>query len=258
MVCDTRVRFKGLALAIMDDVSGRRMGEAGDTYMHIYVIEDDESVREQLTVLLQRAGYEVTCACRFDRLVDDVLAASPDLVLLDLGLPGTDGQIVCRELRRVSHVPIVVVTSRATDLDEVMSMSLGADDFVTKPYNPSVLLAHIEACLRRVKGPNAHLASTLECAGVSLDLARCTASYEGKSVELTKNETRILSLLMRRAGRVVSREDIMVELWNSDAFIDDNTLTVNMNRLRKTLASIGVEDFLRTHRGLGYSAETSR
>ena len=98
----------------------------------------------------------------------------------------------------------------------------------------------------------------LECAGVSLDLARCSASYEGKSVELTKNETRILSLLMRRAGKVVSREDIMVELWNSDAFIDDNTLTVNMNRLRKTLASIGVEGFLRTHRGLGYSAETSR
>ena len=234
------------------------MGEAGDTYMHIYVIEDDESVREQLALLLKRAGYEVTCAERFDRLVDDVLATSPDLVLLDLGLPGTDGQIVCRELRRVSQVPIIVVTSRVTDLDEVMSMSLGADDFVAKPYNPSVLLAHIEACLRRAKGPGAHLSNVLECAGVSLDLARCSASYEGKSVELTKNETRILSLLMRRAGKVVSREDIMVELWNSDAFIDDNTLTVNMNRLRKTLASIGVEGFLRTHRGLGYSAETSR
>ena len=203
--------------------------------MHIYVIEDDESVREQLALLLQRAGYEATCAERFDRLVDDVLAASPDLVLLDLGLPGTDGQMVCRELRRVSQVPIIVVTSRVTDLDEVMSMSLGADDFVAKPYNPSVLLAHIEACLRRAKGAGAHLSNVLECAGVSLDLARCTASYEGKSVELTKNETR-----------------------NSDAFIDDNTLTVNMNRLRKTLASIGVEGFLRTHRGLGYSAETSR
>lgn len=241
----------------MEDVSGRRMGEVGDTYMHIYVIEDDESVRDQLAVLLQCASYEVACATSFNHLVDDVLAASPDLVLLDLGLPGTDGQIVCRELRRVSHVPIIVVTSRATDLDEVMSMTLGADDFVTKPYNPSVLLAHIEACLRRAKGPGESPANVLECAGVSLDLARCTASYKGKPVELTKNETRILSLLMRRAGRVVSREDIMVELWNSDAFIDDNTLTVNMNRLRKTLASIGVEGFLRTHRGLGYSAETS-
>ena len=136
-------------------------------------------------------------------------------------------------------------------------MTLGADDFVTKPYNPSVLLAHIEACLRRVKGPSESLANVLECAGITLDLARCTVGYKGKSVELSKNETRILSLLMRRAGRVVSREDIMVELWNSDAFIDDNTLTVNMNRLRKTLASIGVEGFLRTHRGLGYSAETS-
>ena len=222
--------------------------------MRIYVIEDDESVRGQLALLLHRAGYEAVCAERFDRLVDDALAASPNLVLLDLGLPGTDGQIVCRELRRVSQVPIIVVTSRATDLDEVMSMSLGADDFVAKPYNPSVLLAHIEACLRRAKSSDASASSVLTCDGLSVDLARCTASFAGKDVELTKNETRILSLLMRRAGKIVSREDIMVELWNSDAFIDDNTLTVNMNRLRKTLAGIGVEGLLRTHRGLGYSA----
>lgn len=226
--------------------------------MHIYVIEDDESVREQLARLLERSGYEVECARRFDNLVDDVQSAAPDLVLLDLGLPCTDGQIVCRELRRASSVPIVVVTSRATDLDEVMSMSLGADDFVAKPYNPSVLLAHIEACLRRAKGPSATLSSVLSCGGLTLDLGRCTAEFEGRAVELTKNETKILSLLLRRAGRVVSREDIMVELWNSDAFVDDNTLTVNMNRLRKTLSGIGVEGFLRTHRGLGYSAGAGR
>ncbi len=219
----------------------------------IYVIEDDEAVRGELLTLLRRAGHEVAWAEQFDRLAADVLASGPDVVLLDLGLPGTDGQYVCRELRQASSVPIVVVTSRATDLDELMSMSLGADDFVPKPYNGQVLLAHIDALLRRTKGGQA-AGRVLEHRGVRLDLARSLAAYEGRSVELTKNEMRILALLMRRGGEIVSREDIMMELWNSDAFIDDNTLTVNMNRLRKTLASIGVNDYLTTHRGQGYSA----
>ena len=182
----------------------------------IYVIEDDEAVRGELATLLRRAGHEPLCAERFDRLAADVEDAAPDVVLLDLGLPGTDGLYVCRELRQTSNVPIIVVTSRTTDLDELMSMSLGADDFIAKPYNGQVLLAHIDAVLRRAQG----------------------AQEQGRVVEY----------------RIVSREDIMVELWNSDTFIDDNTLTVNMNRLRKTLASIGVTDYLTTHRGQGYSA----
>ncbi len=219
----------------------------------IYVIEDDEAVRGELATLLRRAGHEPVCAQRFDRLTADALDAAPDVVLLDLGLPGTDGQYVCRELRQSSNVPIMVVTSRATDLDELMSMSLGADDFVTKPYNGQILLARIDALLRRVKGAD-QVGRVIEFRGLSLDLARSTASFEGSSVELTKNELRILSLLMRRKGEIVSREEIMVELWNSDAFIDDNTLTVNMNRLRKTLSTIGVNDYLVTHRGQGYSA----
>lgn len=219
----------------------------------IYVIEDDKAVRGELATLLRRAGHEPVCAQRFDRLAADALDAAPDVVLLDLGLPGTDGQYVCRELRQSSNVPIMVVTSRATDLDELMSMSLGADDFVTKPYNGQILLARIDALLRRVKGAD-QVGRVIEFRGLSLDLARSTASFEGSSVELTKNELRILSLLMRRKGEIVSREEIMVELWNSDAFIDDNTLTVNMNRLRKTLSTIGVNDYLVTHRGQGYSA----
>ncbi len=219
----------------------------------IYVIEDDEAVRGELATLLRRAGHEPVCAQRFDRLTADTLDAAPDVVLLDLGLPGTDGQYVCRELRQLSSVPIMVVTSRATDLDELMSMSLGADDFVTKPYNGQILLARIDALLRRVKGVD-QVGRVIEYRGLALDLARSTASFEGRTVELTKNELRILSLLMRRKGEIVSREEIMVELWNSDAFIDDNTLTVNMNLLRKTLATIGVNDYLVTHRGQGYSA----
>ncbi len=239
----------------------------------IYVIEDDKAVRGELATLLRRAGHEPVCAQRFDRLAADALDAAPDVVLLDLGLPGTDGQYVCRELRQSSNVPIMVVTSRATDLDELMSMSLGADDFVTKPYNGQILLARIDALLRRVKGADQvgsratdldelmsmslgaddfvtkpyngqillaridallrrvkgadQVGRVIEFRGLSLDLARSTASFEGSSVELTKNELRILSLLMRRKGEIVSREEIMVELWNSDAFIDDNTLTVN-------------------------------
>ena len=200
----------------------------------IYVVEDDSVICGELVRLLQRNGHETMHATRFDHLVDDILASEPDMVLLDLSLPCTDGQYVCRELRQASSVPIIVVTSRTTDLDELMSMTMGADDFVSKPYNGQVLLAHIDALLRRVHGAQEQ-GRVLEHNGVSLDLARSLATCTrgegaGKSVELTKNELRILSMLMRRAGRIVSREDLMCELWNSDAFIDDNTLTVNVNR----------------------------
>lgn len=223
----------------------------------IYVVEDDPTICGELTRLLQRNGHMTTSATRFDHLVDDIVAAAPDLVLLDLSLPGTDGQYVCRELRQVSSVPVIVVTGRTTDLDELMAMTMGADDFVSKPYNGQVLMAHIDALLRRVQGAQEQ-GRVLEHNGVSLDLARSQATCTkgpraGASVELTKNELRILAMLMRHAGRIVSREDLMCELWNSDAFIDDNTLTVNVNRLRSTLGGIGVTDYLTTHRGLGYS-----
>lgn len=218
----------------------------------IFVIEDDPSVARELVRLLERRGHEARAAGRFDRLVADTLAAEPDAVLLDLNLPGTDGQRVCHDLRQASDVPVVVVTSRAGELDELMSMQLGADDFVQKPYNGAVLLAHLDAVLRR-RAPQA-AGSVLAWRGLTLDLARSRAAFGGREVELTKNELRILALLMEGEGSIVPREQIMVELWSSDEFVDDNTLTVNMNRLRKTLASIGVEDYVRTHRGQGYSA----
>lgn len=218
----------------------------------IYVVEDDTAVRGELVKLLQRAGHEALYAQRFDNLVDDVLKATPDIVLLDLNLPVEDGQDVARRLRERSEVPIVVVTSRTTDFDELQSMTIGADDFIAKPYNGQVLLAHIDAVLRRSrKRPGS---SVVEVRGLTLDLARSTVTYEGQTAELTKNELRILELLMRHAGEVVSREDIMMALWNSDSFVDDNTLTVNMNRLRQVLNSVGARGFVSTHRGVGYSA----
>ena len=217
----------------------------------IYVVEDDTAIRGELVQALERNGFEVAWCETFDRVVEDVQERDPDLVLLDLTLPGTDGQFICRELRAVSEVPIVVLTSRTTEIDEVMSMTMGADDFIPKPYSTRVLVARIQALLRRIAGAEAK--SVLEHNGVRLDLARSIASSAAGQVELTKNEMRILGLLMSRAGTIVSREEIMRDLWDSDAFVDDNTLTVNINRLRATLAKIGVSDYLVTHRGRGYS-----
>lgn len=217
----------------------------------IYVVEDDTAIRNELIEALERQGYEVAYCLVFDRVVEDILRANPDLVLLDLTLPGTDGQFVCRELRQQSEVPIIVFTSRTTEIDEVMSMTMGADDFIPKPYSARVLMARIQALLRRAQA--APDRSVLSHNGVEVDLARSVASAQGASVELTKNELRILTLLINHAGGIVSREAIMRDLWDSDAFVDDNTLTVNINRLRAALKKIGVTDYLRTHRGRGYS-----
>ncbi|HJG30291.1 MAG TPA: response regulator transcription factor [Collinsella ihuae] len=217
----------------------------------IYIVEDDEPIRHELAQVLARNGYRTAACETFDHVVDDIVAAAPDLVLLDLTLPGTDGQFICRELREHSEVPIIVLTSRVTEIDEVMSMTMGADDFVSKPYSSRVLVARIQALLRRVSA--APERNVISHNGVELDLARSVASANGKQVELTKNEMRILSLLIKHSGTIVSREAIMRDLWDSDAFVDDNTLTVNINRLRNTLEKIGVTGYLATHRGRGYS-----
>ena len=217
----------------------------------VFVVEDDAAIRGELMQVLERNGFDAACCEVFDRVVEEITAAGPDLVLLDLTLPGTDGQFVCRELRAVSDVPIIVLTSRVTEIDEVMSMSMGADDFISKPYSSRVLIARIQALLRRTSGASDR--NVLEHRGLTLDLSRSVAESGGRQVELTKNEMRILALLMGRAGTIVSREAIMRDLWDSEAFVDDNTLTVNINRLRSTLEKIGVTGYLTTHRGRGYS-----
>lgn len=217
----------------------------------IYVVEDDAAIRGELVEVLERNGFEVAAATAFDHVVEDIIAAQPALVLLDLTLPGTDGQFICRELRASSDVPLIVLTSRVTEIDEVMSMTMGADDFIAKPYRARVLVARIQALLRRTS--DAEGKSTLEHNGLTLDLSRSVARAAGGEVELTKNEMRILALLMRRAGTIVSREALMRDLWDSDAFVDDNTLTVNINRLRATLEKIGVSGYLTTHRGRGHA-----
>ncbi len=220
----------------------------------ILVVEDDHQIQQELVLLLQRNGFEAQALMSFESVPQQIVAAHPNLVLLDLNLPGIDGQQICREVRQLSNVPIIVVTSRNTDLDELMVLSLGADDFIAKPYNTQILLMHITSVLRRANS-DVTTGTKLSHAGVTLDSSSCKVSANQKSVELTKNELRILSLLMQNAGTVVSRQRIQEELWQSDEFVDDNTLTVNISHLRNTLASIGVEDFVMTRRGLGYVIE---
>ena len=220
----------------------------------ILVVEDDHQIQQELVLLLQRNGFEAQALTSFESVPQQIVTAHPDLVLLDLNLPGIDGQQICREVRQLSSVPIIVVTSRNTDLDELMVLSLGADDFIAKPYNTQILLMHITSVLRRANS-DVTTGTKLSHAGVTLDSSSCKVSANQKSVELTKNELRILSLLMQNVGTVVSRQRIQEELWQSDEFVDDNTLTVNISHLRNTLASIGVEDFVMTRRGLGYVIE---
>jgi DNA-binding response OmpR family regulator len=214
----------------------------------ILIIEDDRTIREELKFLLEKYGYAVSAAEDFGDIVTFALAENPNLILLDINLPFYDGYYVCRELRKRTKTPIIVVTSRSGDIDELMSMNLGADDFVTKPYNTQILLARIEAVLNRAFG-----AATLRHGELVLDVARSAVTFGQRGVELTKNELKIMRLLLMSGGAIVSRDEMMNELWQSNEFVDDNTLTVNINRLRKKLADIGAADGIKTKRGQGYS-----
>ncbi len=216
----------------------------------IMIVEDDPAIREELGLLLVNEGYQVTAVTHFADVSGQVQRAAPDLVLLDLGLPGRDGLALCADIRRTSRTPIIFVTSRDSASDELYALSLGGDDYITKPYNIPVLLARIKAVLRRTGGPAEP--DTLEAGGLTLHLARGTASAEGGTAELTRNELKILACLMSHAGQIVSRADLIDALWDSQIYIDDNTLSVNMTRLRTKLEGIGLPGFIKTRRGMGY------
>lgn len=216
----------------------------------LFLVEDDTVIREELSKLLEKYGYECRTSEEYSRMPEAILEQNPQLVLLDINLPVYDGFYICRELRRRSQVPVIIVTSRESDADELIGMNLGADDFITKPYNTQILLARISAVLKRAY-PSAP-PQVLRRGDVSLDLSRGAAECGGKTAELTKNEMKILHLLMANPGRILPREELMDALWQTEEFVDDNTLTVNINRLRKKLEGIGVKDFLVTKRGQGY------
>lgn len=216
----------------------------------IMIIEDHEPIRNELSVLLEKYGYEVVSIDNFETVVEDCFKENPDLILLDINLPLYDGYYICREIRTKSEVPIIVVTSRDSEMDELMSMNLGADDFITKPYNTQILLARITAMLKRTHKETMN--NSVQYQGVKLQLNNSTVIYKERVIELSKNEMQILYVLLQNKGEIVSRNRLMETLWQSNEFIDDNTLTVNVNRVRKKLESAGLKDFIKTKRGQGY------
>ena len=228
----------------------REFHKGSELMPKIMIIEDTEKIREELSIFLSRYGYETVAPVNFENIVQDILKQQADLILLDINLPIVDGYYICRELRKESDVPIIVVTSRNNEMDELMSMNIGADDFVTKPYNTQILLARIETILRRAQ--RASMRDILVYNDLKLNLANGSVTYKEAAAELTKNEFKILSCLYKNKGKIVSRDDLMDFMWNADAFVDDNNLSVNVARLRKKLEGLGMKKNIETRRGLGY------
>lgn len=237
-------------LANKKPVRYRQIYKGSESMSKIVIIEDTEKIREELKIFLSRHGYEVVALTNFENILQDTLKEEPNLILLDINLPVTDGYYICREIRKESAVPIIVVTSRDNEMDELMSMNLGADDFITKPYNTQILLARIENILRRVHGVTNQ--DTIAYNDLKLNLLNGSVTYKDQTAELTKNELKILSCLIKNKGKIVSRDDLMDFMWNADVFVDDNNLSVNVTRLRKKLEGLGMKENIETRRGLGY------
>lgn len=216
--------------------------------MRILIIEDDLEQQRELKQLLNSSSYEVVIAKDFSNLLEEVMEVMPNLILLDINLPMISGEVFLRELRRTTDVPVIMLTSKNNEADEVLSMSYGADDYITKPYNPTILLLRIEAILKRMQQTSDFLVVDDMHIFPDRGLIQC----KNEEILLTKNEMLILKLLVQNRGRIVSREEIMDDLWNSYEFVDDNTLTVNISRLRAKLQEIGYGDIIQTRKKQGY------
>lgn len=212
----------------------------------IVIIEDEELIREELKTLLVNAGYTVDCVINFGETIDYIKLASPDLILLDVNLPGQDGYRLCSSIRTFSTTPILFITGRNTTMDELQALTLGGDDYIAKPYNIPILLARINLLLR--KG-TAEQANIMEYKGTQLNLIAGTFTTNRKEIELTKTELKIMYYLFKHTGEIVSRIDLVEYLWDNEIHIDDNTLSVNIMRIREKLRVLGVADFIQTKRG---------
>lgn len=219
--------------------------------MNILIIEDDPALRQELKQLLENALYEVTLLTEYDNPTEEILNILPDLVLMDVNLPGESGFAICQKLREVSDIPVIFLTGRTDSMDELCGMLKGGDDYITKPFQPPLLLARIAAVLKRVKKQQEQQNRDIH-RGVELDRARGCVRYQGKQADLSKNELKILCCLFRHKNEIVSRMDLVEYLWDQKVFIDDNALSVNVTRLRGKLESIGIHDFIETKRGMGY------
>lgn len=216
----------------------------------ILIIEDDEKIRSELETFLNKNGYETKTIVNFENTIEDALNERADLILLDINLPYADGEYICKEIRKNSDVPIIMVTSRDNEIDELISLNYGADQYVTKPYNIQILLAKIAGLLKRNQSNNTN--DKIELEKFILNTSSRYVENGDKKIELTKNEYNIIYYLSLRKGKLVSRDEIMDYLWESENFIDDNTLSVNIKRIRDKLEEIGAKDSIETRRGQGY------
>ncbi len=220
----------------------------------IMLVEDDENMASAMRTQLQAWGYEVYCIQNFQKVTEEFLAVEPQLVLLDIMLPFFNGYHWCSEIRKHSNVPILFISSASDNMNIIMAMNMGGDDFIAKPFDLNVLLAKVQAILRRTYDLTGSI-PVLEHKGAILNLNDMTLHYGEQILDLTRNEFRILQTLLEQKGKVVSRNTLMMRLWEIDSYVEENTLTVNINRLRKKLVEIGLEDYIKTKVGCGYIIE---
>ncbi|WP_281085573.1 response regulator transcription factor [Eubacterium ruminantium] len=217
----------------------------------IYVIEDEKSIRDELVTFLSNSGYDAEALTDFKNAKEEIIKANADLILMDINIPYLNGQMLLAELRKEIDTPIIMVTSKVSEADEVLSMSFGADDYITKPYNPTILLLRISAVLKRYN-KNTVSSGTQKYEGLDVNVAKGSLTDGERELILTKNEMIIFEALLEKKGEIVSRDYIMDKLWNNEEYINDNALTVNISRLRSKLADFGIPDAIETRKKQGY------
>ena len=221
----------------------------------IFIVEDDDIISGKVAQALQNWGFETAVCEDFRQVTDEMIRFDPHLVIMDISLPFFNGYHWCSEIRKFSKVPVMFLSSAGEDMNIVMAINMGGDDFVAKPFDMDMLLAKIQALLRRTYDFTASRPAVLQHNGVILNSSACSVSFEDRKLELSKNENKILTILMESKGQVVTRDTLMNKLWETDCFVDENTLSVNITRLRKALASIGITDLIKTKKGMGYIIE---
>lgn len=221
----------------------------------IFIVEDDDVIAGLIAENLAKWGFDSKICENLRNVTEEFIQLDPQLVLMDISLPFFNGYYWCSEIRKFSKVPIMFISSADENMSVVMAINMGGDDFVSKPFDMQLLLAKIQGLLRRCYDFNIQQIGIYEHKGMILNTSSCSLSFDDKRIELSKNENKILSILFENKGQVVSREVIMTKLWETDCFVDENTLSVNVARLRKTLASAGIEDLIKTKKGIGYIIE---
>lgn len=222
--------------------------KSGDKVKTIMVVEDEKTIRDELKELLETSGYKVILLEKFNNTLEDILNNKFDLLLLDINLPNINGEVILREFRKVSNTPVIMVTSRVKETDEVLSMSYGADDYITKPYNPTILLLRIANIFKRMENNT----NTSYYDGIKVYQNKGLLVKDDKEQDLTKNEMIIFSFLLSNRGNIVTRDELMTELWNNEEYVNENALTVNISRLRAKLEDFGIKNAIETRKGQGY------